>query len=100
TAFGRLSHDGRRIVGMTPGLSRNPLCVISIDGGRCEPISSPRETADLTRWTGLFWSPDDRWVLLQPIDGGTALVLDADGETQPQPDWIADGGEAWQRIAR
>ena len=93
-AYGELSNDGRRVVGMNP--SDGGLCVIPVDGDTCTSITEPYPSG----WGWEYrWSPDDSAILTSPIDGGD-FVLDPDGKTPIQPDWIAHGGKSWQRLPR
>jgi Tol biopolymer transport system component len=91
-AYGELSNDGGRVVGMEPG--RGGLCVIPVDGSTCTAVTEPYGNG----WGWYYrWSPDDASIITSRIDG-MDFVLDPDGPpTQAQPSWMADGGDSWQR---
>ena len=92
-SYGELSNDGRRIVGMDP--RTGGLCVIPVDGGPCTAITEPYPQG----WGWYYrWSPDDSAIITSRNDDGAEFVLDPDGPaTQPQPTWMAEGAESWQR---
>jgi Tol biopolymer transport system component len=94
-AYGELSNDGRRVVGMEPG--RGGLCVIPVDGSTCTAVTEPYGNG----WGWYYrWSPDDASIITSRIDDKD-FVLDPDGPpTQAQPSWMADGGDSWQRRGR
>lgn len=62
-------------------------------------IGQDFQAPDGTHAAGLQWSPNDEWIVAQLAPGGPAVILDADGSTQDQPSWLADGAETWQRVA-
>lgn len=94
-AFGELSNDGRRVVGLD-GLTGG-LCVTPVDVASCTPITPPY--ADLWGWD-FRWSPDDSAILTHRYGDDAQFVLDPDGgPVQTQPPWMAQGGESWQRRA-
>jgi Tol biopolymer transport system component len=94
-AYAELSNDGRRLVGIKGDGTRTWLCVASIDGGPCVRISEIYAGS----WDeGYRWSPDDEWIITTRSDDAVFL-LDPDGGSQPQPSWVADGAESWQRKA-
>jgi dipeptidyl aminopeptidase/acylaminoacyl peptidase len=94
--YGELSNDGTRLVGLVGDDRENTwLCVEPARGGSCTPITEP--FAGPWGWD-YWWSPDDRSILTRRSDG-VMLVLDPAGGEQVQPDWMADGGESWQRQA-
>jgi Tol biopolymer transport system component len=97
--FGRLSHDGTRVVGYG-GIPDEPfLCVTSAAGGPCDRIGQglPLPEPDATAFLG--WSPDDEWILSSPPGADSPVIIDPDGETLEQPSWLGEGGESWQRVA-
>ena len=93
--YGELSNDGRRVVGMDP--ATGGLCVIPVDGGSCAAITEPYPQG----WGWYYrWSPDDSAIITSRNDDGAEFILDPDGPaSQPQPAWVAEGGESWQRKA-
>jgi Tol biopolymer transport system component len=94
-AYAKLSNDGRRVVGINGDETRTWLCVASIDGGPCVRISEIFAGS----WDeGFRWSPDDEWIITTRSDDAVFL-LDPDGGSQPQPSWLDDGAESWQRKA-
>jgi Tol biopolymer transport system component len=96
-AFPQLSNDGNRIAGLntTDDESQTWLCVASVTGGPCHPMT-PKFTGE---WgTDYRWSPNDEWILTTRSDG-SVLLLDPDRDTTLQPSWTSDGAESWQRIA-
>jgi Tol biopolymer transport system component len=94
--YGELSNDGSRVVGLTGDEAGNTwLCVVPASGGRCTRIT---ETFGGPWGWDYWWSPDDQSILTRRSDG-QMLVLDPAGGQQIQPDWMADGGESWQRKA-
>jgi len=97
-AYGHLSNDGTRVAGLL-GDFGGPPCVASVSGGECRLIGTPDQGYAGTHHAGLFWSPDDRWVVSRPSPGSAeAVLLDPDGSTVDQPAWLADGAESWQRV--
>jgi Tol biopolymer transport system component len=96
--YGRVSHDGTRIVGLDP---RDPtwLCVVPLEGGSCRRIGRAFNAPEGTHYEGLHWSPDDRWILSQPASGSAAVVIAADGSTIDPPPWLRGGSQSWQRVA-
>ena len=98
-AYGHLSNDGTRIAGLVGNHGGEP-CVASVAGGECRPIGTPRPGARRAHTTpGMYWSPDDRWVVSRPASRPAgAVLLDPDGSAVDQPAWLADGAESWQRV--
>jgi Tol biopolymer transport system component len=94
-AFAHVSNDGSRLVALD---DQGRVCVASIDGGPCNPISEPAQAYEGTTAAAAQWSPNDEWILSRPQEG-RAVILDPDGGSQDQPSWIADGAESWQRLA-
>jgi dipeptidyl aminopeptidase/acylaminoacyl peptidase len=98
-AYGRISNDGTRIVGLAADGQREWLCVTSVDGGPCEPIEGAVEMIDPTGWASAGWTPDDRWIWSRPGDAGPAVLLDPEGGGPQWPPWAAEGANSWQRRA-
>jgi Tol biopolymer transport system component len=98
-AFGHVSNDGTRIAGLLGEGEDQRVCVASIDGGPCIRIGDGSTLYEGTHHEGLYWSPDDRWIITRPGAEGVAVILDANGVVGRQPSWIADGAESWQRTA-
>jgi Tol biopolymer transport system component len=94
-AFAHVSNDGSRLVGLD---DQGRVCVASIDGGPCNPISEPFQAYERTTAAAAQWSPNDEWILSRP-SWLRPVILDPDGGSQDQPSWIADGAESWQRLA-
>ena len=96
-AFGHVSNDGTRIL----ALAGDRPCVVSIDGGPCDPIAPMAQAYEGTHAGAAQWAPDDRWILIRSSDeSGRAFLLDPSGESQDRPAWPENGGESWQRRAR
>jgi hypothetical protein len=98
-AFGHLSNDGTRLVGLEVVASGARVCVIRVGETECRPISTPSEAHDPTHFQGVAWSPDDRWIVVYPALAGTPLLLDPEGGAHPQPSWVGGGAESWQRTS-
>ena len=101
-AFGRVSNDGKMVVGhgMIPGDSDPALCVMPLSGPSCVRIADPRFTPDFEHNAGLQWSPDDRWIVSYPQDETIGWVLlDPEGGPAITPVWSERGVESWQRKA-
>jgi WD40-like Beta Propeller Repeat len=102
-AFGHLSHDGTRIVGLAGvngGDGLDALCVVDVGGDdACHPVGVGLAPPEGTGGEGIQWSPDDRWIVSQPNGGGRAVLIDPTGESPEQPAWINRGAESWQRAA-
>jgi len=98
-AFGRVSHDGKRIAGLVRTGERIWICVTDITGGPCARIGQEVHTPDPVHLGGLQWSPDDAWIVTHPVDGDPVALLDPDGGDQTQPPWSAEGLDSWQRAA-
>ncbi len=94
-AFAHVSNDGSRLVALD---DQDRMCVASIDGGPCNPISEQAQAYEGTTAAAVEWSPNDEWIISRP-GFGPAVILDPDGGSQDQPSWIADGAESWQRKA-
>lgn len=94
-AFAHVSNDGSRLVALD---DQGRMCVASIDGGPCNPISEPAQAYEGLTAAAAQWSPNDEWILSRPPEE-RAVILDPDGGSQDQPSWIADGAESWQRKA-
>ena len=101
-AFGRVSNDGKQLVGhrILSGDLRPSLCVMPLSEGRCDQIAEPRFTPDFEHNAGLQWSPDDRWIVVYPQDENIGWVLlDPEGGPPITPVWSERGVESWQRKA-
>ena len=98
-AFGRLSHDGRRIAAIVRSGVRIWICVADIAGGPCVRIGQDDQAPDPTHFGGLQWSPDDEWVVVHPANGDPVVLLDPDGGDETPPSWPAEGLDSWQRTA-
>jgi Tol biopolymer transport system component len=97
-AYGHISNDGTRVAGLF-GDFGGPPCVASVSGGECRLIGTPDQGYAGSHHAGMYWSPDDRWVVSRPAGNpGGAFLLDPDGSTVDQPAWLADGAESWQRV--
>jgi hypothetical protein len=96
--FGRISNDGRRIVGFDTDGQRDWLCVAPTTGGACIEIQGDASTADGGGFASLQWAPDDQWIRAETELGPVAL-LDPNGGPMLQPEWGSDGGASWQRRA-
>jgi hypothetical protein len=97
-AFGRISNDGTRILGVAMTGS-GELCVAPVEGGICEPIEGSVDLLDPTGWASLQWAPDDTSIRSRPGDEGPAVLLSPDGGEVLRPSWAAEGAESWQRRA-
>jgi hypothetical protein len=100
-AFGRISNDGTRILGVaTDGdPAAQPLCVAPVDGGPCERIAGSVQLVDLLGSASFQWAPDDTWIRSQSDPAGPATLLSPVGAPPQQPAWAAEGAESWQRRA-
>jgi hypothetical protein len=97
-AYGHLSNDGTRVAGLVGDHGGEP-CVASVAGGECRPIGVRGQGPEGSHHAGMFWSPDDRWLVSRPSSASAAaIMLDPDGPTIDQPAWLADGAESWQRV--
>lgn len=96
-AHGHVSNDGSRILALTV----DGACVVSIDGGQCDPIAAPARAYDGGFGNAAHWAPDDGSILIRETDRpGHAFLLDPDGGLDQSPTWAESGGESWQRRAR
>lgn len=96
-AYGQVSNDGTRVVGLNADTRRGNtwLCVVPIAGGDCTRISDVYHG----QWDTYYrWSPDDRWVFTRR-DDGRPMAFGSDGTVVPQPAWVAEGAESWQPVA-
>jgi hypothetical protein len=98
-AFGHLSNDGRRIVGLIPGADQGRLCIGLATGGPCDPIGRPVDVPIGSTHESIFWSPDDRWIVVHPAAGGFPVLLDPQSAGSTQPQWLVRGADSWQRLA-
>lgn len=98
-AFGRISNDGTRLVGVARDGDREWLCVAPVDGGPCEPIAASIDLVDATGWASWQWAPDDTRIRSRPGPEGPAVLIDPDGGGSEWPSWAAEGAESWQRRA-
>jgi Tol biopolymer transport system component len=98
-AFGRLSNDGTRVVGVATDSEREWLCVAPIDGGPCQPIEGSSELIDRTGFASWQWAPDDSVIRSDLGRDGPAVLLDPNGGEPQRPSWAAEGAESWQRRA-
>jgi WD40 repeat protein len=96
--FGHLSNDGTRLAGLEVGEDPR-TCVIRVGDSHCRPIGDVAAAQDPTYFQGLAWSPDDRWIVVYPAGGGPPVLLDPDGGSHPQPSWVGDGAQSWQRTS-
>jgi Tol biopolymer transport system component len=97
--FGHVSNAGDRVAGIREGADE-AICVIDIDGGPCVPYGPAWAQPGGFHFTDLQWSPDDRWILVGPLDGSQPVLLDAiSGEIAPDADWVKSGADSWRRDA-
>ena len=95
-AYGQLSNDGTRVVGINGDLNRTWLCVAPAAGGDCVRIGP----MFLGPWgSNHRWSPDDQWILSTREDDFMAFLFDPDELTDGRPTWVGQGAESWQRLA-
>jgi dipeptidyl aminopeptidase/acylaminoacyl peptidase len=98
--YGHVSNAGDRIAGFQHERMGGAVCVIDIRGGRCVPIGRAEDRPLGPHAESVQWSPDDRYVVVEPESGATALVLDpVSGGTAPGTSWVDLGAESWQRTA-
>jgi dipeptidyl aminopeptidase/acylaminoacyl peptidase len=98
-AYGRISNDGTRIVGMAWGGPNLGLCVAPVDGGPCESIGGDPGLVDPWGWASFQWAPDDTSIRSRPGSEGPAVLFDPDGREVEWPSWAAEGADSWQRRA-
>ena len=97
-AFGRISNDGTRIVGLRTDGEPAGLCVAPTAGGLCQPIQGDPALVDLAGSASFQWAPDDRSIWTDPAgQSGSARLLDPDGGPVQDPAWAAEGADSWQR---
>ncbi len=97
--FGHISNVGDRVAGVNEG-SSEAICVVSIDGGPCERFGPAALQPGGPHFTSIQWSPDDRSILIQPLDGPPAALLDSSsGELLTGADWVSSGVDSLQRLA-
>ena len=97
-AYGHLSNDGTRVAGLTRAQDGEP-CIAFVSGGPCRSIGTVGQAAEGTHHDGLFWSPDDRWVVSRPWwTSRAAALLDPNGALVDQPAWMTKGAQSWQRV--
>ncbi len=98
--YGHVSNAGDRVVGLQHERMGASTCVISITGGRCVPIGRPEDRPSGPHAESVQWSPDDRYVVIEPESGDAPLLLDpVTGGTAPGTGWVDLGAESWQRTA-
>ena len=82
-----------------PGIRRRTLRRRQSRAASAVPIGTLGQAPEGTHRDGLYWSPDDRWIVTIPCLGSagascsTRRAPDVD-----QPAWLADGAESWQRV--
>jgi Tol biopolymer transport system component len=97
-AYGHLSNDGTRVAGLLGDHGGEP-CVVAVSGGECRPIGTRVQGPEGAHHGGMYWSPDDRWLVTLPGSRlAAAFLLDPDGSAVDQPAWLADGAGSWQRV--
>jgi dipeptidyl aminopeptidase/acylaminoacyl peptidase len=96
-AYGRISNDGKRIVGYDGKEDDQQLCVLTIAIGRCVPILGPTLGPDPQHSGALRWSPDDKAILIIALEGWSR-VLASDGTSATHLAVEQDGGQSWQRV--
>ena len=95
-AHGHVSNDGSRIL----ALNAEGPCVVSIEGGRCDPIAPSDRAYEGGFANGAQWAPDDGWIVVrESSQPGRAFLLDPSGGSQDPPAWPESGAESWQRRA-
>lgn len=97
-AYGRISNDGTRIVGLAADGSAEWICVAPVGGGPCEPIEGDVALFDPTGWASFQWAPDDSTIMSRP-NGGAAVLLKPNGGEPEWPSWAQEGADSWQRRA-
>ncbi len=98
--YGHVSNAGDRVAGLQQAAAGEVVCVVDIDGGPCVPLGTPEDAPYGTHAEGLQWSPDDRWVVVEPESGEPPMLLDPlSGGTAPGAGWAGGGAESWQRLA-
>ena len=98
-AFGRLSNDGTRMVGFLDFTGDARLCVMALPDGGCAPIAGEELLPDWEHAAGVHWSPDDKWIAVDPRDDSGWVLLDPEGGPPITPVWSERGIESWQRLA-
>jgi len=98
-AFGRVSNDGTRIVGYREFFDDPSMCVMTLPAGPCDEIARGPVLPDWEHTAGLHWSPDDRWIVVDPQDDSGWVLLDPEGGPPITPVWSERGLESWQRKA-
>jgi dipeptidyl aminopeptidase/acylaminoacyl peptidase len=97
--YGRVSNAGDRVVGVREGVDE-AFCIIDIDGGTCVGHGEGWAQPGGPHFTTLWWSPDDRYIVLQPLDGDRPFLFDSTtGEQVTDADWIVPGADSWRRDA-
>jgi dipeptidyl aminopeptidase/acylaminoacyl peptidase len=97
--FGHVSNAGDRVAGVR-GRSDEAICVIDIDGGPCQGYGPGWAQPGGYHFTDLQWSPDDRWIVVKPLDRSQPILLDAvTGERATDADWLKSGADSWRRDA-
>lgn len=95
-AFGQLSNDGHQIF----GIDGTRVCVGTTDGGPCRSLGDGSLLYEGSWHEGVFWSPDDRWIVVHPANQPRApLLVDAISGRVERAPWISGGAESWQRLA-
>jgi hypothetical protein len=95
--YGHVSNDSKRLVALN---EQQSMCVAALTGGPCIAVGRPSQAYEATHAEGVYWSPDDEWILTRrPGDDPTAFLVDPDGATLAQPSWISRGAVSWQRVA-
>jgi len=98
-AYGRISNDGTRVVGVATDGDAEWLCVAPVDGGPCRRIDGSTGYVDRTGFASWQWAPDDTAIRSWRGAEGSAVLLDPNGGPPQSPDWVAEGLESWQRRA-
>ncbi|HET8785114.1 MAG TPA: hypothetical protein VFM38_05725 [Candidatus Limnocylindrales bacterium] len=93
-AYGHVSNDGTRLLAVD--LAGQP-CVAPIDGGPCVVIGDAADAYSGFHAEAVHWAPDDTSIMVLRGSGRTVL-LDPAGDPGAQPEWLADGGQSWQRV--
>lgn len=95
-AYGRVSNDGRQVAGLDVS---GRVCVASVAGGPCRPIGDHDMAYVGSTRESVFWSPDDRWLVVHPARGGPPVLLDPASSRILQVPWLQRGADSWQRVA-
>jgi dipeptidyl aminopeptidase/acylaminoacyl peptidase len=98
-AYGRISNDGTRIVGIGSSGDGTRLCVAPVAGGPCTPIVGALPLVQPTGWAAFGWAPDDSVIRSVPDRGPPAVLLSPGGGAVQSPPWAAEGADSWQRRA-